>query len=88
VIFDNSQQFPEDASDLSILEYLSPQCLLWLNRQSEALGQSTIFILQQVLKEWLTTHAIKGFDRARIPEIAQTALSEFIARHEQEFIPV
>ncbi|MBV8584648.1 MAG: hypothetical protein JO308_00045 [Verrucomicrobia bacterium] len=88
LIFGNSQKFPDDSSDLPILQHLSPRCVLWLNRQSEALGQSASFILQQVLKEWLTTHAIRSFDEARLPEIAQIALSEFIARHEQEFISV
>ena len=88
LIFGNSQKFPDDSSDLPILQYLSPRCVLWLNRQSEALGQSESFILQQVLKEWLTTHAIRSFHEARFPEIAQVALSECIARHEQEFISV
>jgi hypothetical protein len=90
LIFGNSQKYPDDSAESFIVENLSPFCVLWLSRQSDALGQTRTVILQQILQEWLATHAgdvPDDFD-VHAPEIAREAVSEFILRHQEEFLPV
>jgi hypothetical protein len=90
LIFGDSQKYPDDSAESFIVENLSPYCVLWLSRQSDALGQTRTVILQQILKEWLATHAgdvPDDFD-VHVPEIAREAVSEFILGHQEEFLPV
>ena len=55
-IFGNSQKYPDDSAESFIEDNLSAYCVLWLTRQSEALGESRAMILQNILKEWFATH--------------------------------
>ena len=93
LIFGNSQKYPEypdDSEESFIVENLSAYCVLWLSRQSEALGESRSMILQKILKEWFAMHAEdvpKNLD-AYVIEIAREAVSEFIVRHHEEFLPI
>ena len=87
LIFGNSQKYPDDSAESFIVENLSPFCVLWLSRQSDALGQTRTVILQQILKEWLAAHAgdvPDDFD-VRVPEIAREAVSEFICATRKSF---
>jgi hypothetical protein len=89
-IFGNSQQYPDDSGESFIVDNLSAYCVLWLSRQSEALGESRTIILQNILKEWLATHAgdVPNNGDAYVSEIAREAVSEFIVRHQEEFLPI
>ena len=89
-IFGNSQKFPDDSAESFIEENLSAYCALWLSRQSQALGESRVTILENILKEWFAIHVVdvpKNVD-AYIAEIARDAVAEFIVRHQEEFLPV
>jgi hypothetical protein len=89
-IFGNSQKFPDDSAESFIEENLSAYCALWLRRQSEALGQSRVTILENILKEWFAIHVVdvpKNLD-AYIAQIAKDAVAEFIVRHQEEFLPI
>jgi hypothetical protein len=89
-IFGNSQKFPDDSAESFIEENLSAYCALWLSRQSQALGESRVTILENILKEWFAIHVVdvpKNLD-AYIAEIARDAVAEFIVRHQEEFLPV
>jgi hypothetical protein len=90
LIFGNSQKYPDDSEESFIVENLSPGCVLWLSRQSEALGQTRSVILQMILKEWFAMHArdVPNNLDAYIAEIARDAVSEFIVRHQEEFLPI
>ena len=90
LIFGNSQKYPDDSGESFIVENLSRYAVLWLSRQSEALGQTRTVILQRILKEWLAIHAgdIPDDLDAYISEIVREAVSEFIVRHQDEFLPV
>jgi hypothetical protein len=90
LIFGNSHKYPDDSEESFIMENLSPYCILWLSRQSEALGQTKTVILQQILKEWFAIHVEGVPDNADayLPEIAREAVSEFILRHQAEFLPI
>ena len=90
LIFGNSHKYPDDSEESFIMENLSPYCILWLSRQSEALGQTRTVILQHILKEWFATHVEEVPDNADayLPEIAREAVSEFILRHQAEFLPI
>jgi hypothetical protein len=93
LIFGNSQKYPDDSEESFIVENLSAYCVLWLSRQSEALGQTRTVILQNILKEWFATHARdvpknpNNVD-AYVTEIARDAVAEFIVRHQEEFLPI
>jgi hypothetical protein len=89
-IFGNSQKFPDDSAESFIEENLSAYCALWLSRQSEALGQTRVTILENILKEWFAVHVVdvpKDLD-GYIAEIAKDAVAEFIVRHQEEFLPI
>jgi len=89
-IFGNAQEYPDDAEESFIVENLSPLCVRWLNRQSEALGETRAVILQKILKEWFAMHAgdlPQNLD-AYVSDIARGAVAEFIVRHQEEFLPV
>ena len=89
-IFGNSQKFPDDSAESFIEENLSAYCGLWLSRQSEALGETRVTILENILKEWFAIHVVdvpKNLD-AYIAEIAKDAVAEFIVRHQEEFLPI
>ena len=90
LIFGNSQKFPDDSAESFIVQYLSPYCVLWLSRQSEALGQTRTVILQNILREWFATHAgdVPDDVDAYVREIAREAVAEFIVAHHDEFLPV
>ena len=90
LIFGNSQKYPDDSAVSFIVQNLSPYCVLWLSRQSDALGETRTLILQNILKEWFATHAADIPDNldAYVAEIAREAVSEFIVRHQEEFLPV
>jgi hypothetical protein len=90
LIFGNSQKYPDDSAESFIVENLSPYCVLWLSRQSDALGETRTVILQNILKEWFATHATDVPDSvdAYVTEIAREAVAEFIVRHQEEFLPV
>ena len=90
LIFGNSHKYPDDSEDQFIIENLSAYCILWLSRQSEALGQTKTVILQQILKEWFAIHVEGVPDNADayLPEIAREAVAEFILRHQAEFLPI
>jgi hypothetical protein len=86
----NSQRYPDDSEESFIVENLSPYCVLWLSRQAEALGESRTIILERILKEWFAMHARdipKNLD-AYVTDIARDAVSEFIVRHQEEFLPI
>ena len=89
-IFGNSQKYPDDSAESFIVDNLSAYCVLWLSRQSEALGESRTMILQNILKEWFVTHAgeVHNKGEAYVSEIAREAVSEFILRHQEEFLPI
>ena len=90
LIFGNSQKFPDDSAESFIEENLSAYCALWLSRQSEALGEPRVTILENILKEWFAIHVVdvpKNLD-AYIAEIARDAVAEFIVRHQEEFLPI
>ncbi|MFY9989006.1 MAG: hypothetical protein WAK31_29900 [Chthoniobacterales bacterium] len=90
LIFGNSQKDPDDSEESFIVENLSPYCVLWLNRQSEALGETRMVILQKILTEWFAMHVQdvpKNLD-AYVCDIARDAVSEFIVRHREEFLPI
>ena len=89
-IFDNSQKYPDDSTESFIFDNLSAYFVVWLSRQSEALGESRTIILQNILKEWFATHAGEVPDKgeAYVSEIAREAVSEFIVRHQDEFLPI
>ena len=89
-IFGSSQKYPDDSEESFIEENLSAYCVLWLSRQSEALGETRTVILQRILKEWLAIHArdVPNNLDASISEIAREAVSEFIVRHQEEFVPI
>ena len=90
LIFGNSQKYPDDSAESFIVENLSPYCVLWLSRQSDALGETRTRILQNILKEWFATHAgdIPNNVDAYVTEIAREAVAEFIVRHQEEFLQV
>jgi hypothetical protein len=90
LFFDNPHRYPDDSEEQFIIENLSPYCIIWLSRQSEALGQTKTVILQQMLKEWFATHVEDVPDNADayLPEIAREAVAEFILRHQVEFLPI
>jgi hypothetical protein len=90
LIFGNSQKYPDDSEESFIVENLSAFCVLWLSRQSEALGQTRTFILQMILKEWFAMHAreVPSNLNAYIAEVARDAVAEFIVRHQEEFLPI
>ncbi|HEX6566293.1 MAG TPA: hypothetical protein VF020_18525 [Chthoniobacterales bacterium] len=90
LIFGNSQKYPDDSEESFIVENLSAYCILWLKRQSEALGETKTVILQNILKEWFAMHArdVPNNLSAYVTEIAREAVSEFIVRHHEEFLPV
>ena len=90
LIFGNSQKYPDDSEESFIVQNLSPYCILWLSRQSDALGETRTVILQNILKEWFATHAcdVPSNIDAFAAEIAREAVSEFILRHQEEFLPV
>jgi hypothetical protein len=90
LIFGNSQKYPDDSEESFIVENLSPYCLLWLSRQSEALGETKTMILEKILKEWFAMHAREVPNKldAYVAEIARDAVSEFIVRHQEEFLPI
>ncbi|MBV8214228.1 MAG: hypothetical protein JOZ08_13515 [Verrucomicrobia bacterium] len=90
LIFGNSQKYPDDSEESFIVENLPAYCVLWLTRQSEALGETRMVIFERILKEWFAIHVRdvpKNLD-AYIAEIAREAVSEFIIRHRDEFLPV
>jgi hypothetical protein len=89
-IFGNSQKYPDDSAESFIEDNLSAYCVLWLTRQSEALGESRAMIFQNILKEWFATHAgdVPNNSHAYVSEIAREAVSEFIVRHQEEFISI
>ena len=86
----NSQKYRDDSEESFIGQNLSPYRALWLRRQSDALGETRTVILQNILKEWLATHAggVPDSLDAYVTEIAREAVSEFIVRHQEEFLPV
>ena len=90
LIFGNSHKYPDDSEESFIMENLSPYCILWLSRQSEALGQTRTVILKHILKEWFATHVEGVPDNADayLSEIAREAVAEFILRHQEEFLPI
>ena len=90
LIFGNSQKDPDDSAESFIVENLSPYCVLWLSRQSDALGQTRTLILKNILREWFATHArdVANNIDAYLAEISREAVSEFIGRHQEEFLPV
>jgi hypothetical protein len=83
LIFGNSQKYPDDSGESFIVENLSPYCVLWLSRQSDALGETRTVILQNILKEWFATHAgdVPNNVDAYVTEITREAVAEFIVRH-------
>ena len=90
LIFGNSQKYPDDSEESFITENLSPYCILWLSRQSEALGETRTMILEKILTEWFALHVQevpKNLD-AYITDIARDAVAEFIVRHQEEFLPI
>lgn len=93
LIFGNSQKYPDDSEESFIVENLSAYCVLWLSRQSEALGQPRTVILQNILKEWFAMHSRdvpnnpNNLD-AYVTEIARDAVAEFIVRHQEEFLSI
>jgi len=90
LIFGNSQKYPDDSEESFITENLSPYCILWLSRQSEALGETRTMILEKILTEWFAMHVQevpKNLD-AYITDIARDAVAEFIVRHQEEFLPI
>jgi hypothetical protein len=90
LIFGNSQKYPDDPEESFIEENLSAYCVLWLSRQSEALGETRMMILEKILKEWFAMHVHdvpKNLD-AYVTDIARDAVAEFIVRHQEEFLPV
>jgi hypothetical protein len=88
LIFGNSQKYPDDSAESFIIQNLSPYCALWLSRQSEALGETRTVLLQNILREWLATHAGDVPDDVDVTEIAREAVDEFIVCHHDEFLPV
>jgi hypothetical protein len=90
LIFGNSQKCPDDSAESFIVQNLSPYCALWLSRQSEALGETRTVILQNILREWLVTHAgdVPDDVDAYVTEIAREAVADFIVCHRDEFLPV
>jgi hypothetical protein len=90
LIFGNSQKYPDDSEESFIAENLSAYCLLWLNRQSEALGETKTVIFERILTEWFAMHVreVPNNLDAYIAEIAREAVSEFIVRHHDEFLPI
>lgn len=88
LIFGNSQKYPDDSAESFIIQNLSPYCALWLSRQSEALGETRTVILQNILREWLATHAGDVPDDVDVTEIAREAVADFIVCHQDEFLPV
>jgi hypothetical protein len=90
LIFGNSQKYPDDSEESFIVDNLSAYCILWLNRQSEALGETRTMILEKILTEWFAMHVqeVPKNLNAYISEIARDAVSEFIVRHQDEFLPI
>jgi hypothetical protein len=88
LIFGNSQKYPDDSAESFIVQNLSPYCALWLSRQSGALGETRTVILQNILREWLATHAGDVPDDVDVTEIAREAVADFIVCHHDEFLPV
>jgi hypothetical protein len=88
LIFGNSQKYPDDSAESFIVQNLSPYCALWLSRQSEALGETRTVILQNILREWLATHAGDVPDDVDVTEITREAVADFIVGHHDEFLPV
>src|SRR5258708_39767731 len=87
LIFGNSQKYPDDSAESFIVENLSPYCVLWLSRQSDALGQTRTVILQQILNEWLATHAVDVADEfdVLVPEISRAAGTRFVLYPQAEY---
>jgi hypothetical protein len=90
LIFGNSQKYPDDSEESFIVENLSAYSVLWLSRQSEALGETRTVILQNILKEWFAMHGrdVPNNLHAYVTEIAREAVAEFIVRHQEEFLPI
>lgn len=86
----NSQKYPDDSEESFILETLSPYCALWLSLQADALGETRTVILQNILKEWCAFHSgeLPRDLHADLVGIAREAVSEFIVRHQEEFLPI
>jgi len=90
LIFGNSKKYPDDPEESFIIENLPPLCVLWLSRQSEALGETKMMILEKILTEWVAMHSrdLPKNLEAYVADIAGGAVSEFIVRHQDEFLPV
>jgi hypothetical protein len=81
---------PEDSAEAFIGDNLSIYQSQWLYRQSEALGQPRTIILENILKEWSSSNSADVPDEPNAVEtaaIARRAVSEFILRHHEEFLP-
>jgi hypothetical protein len=60
----------------------------WLDTQSKALNTSNEQIMNDVLAEWLIRHPNVNRHGDSLGDSLPEALEDFMARHDQEFLPV
>jgi hypothetical protein len=63
---------------------LSAQQVLWLQKQSGVVRETEL--LKSALAEWVVRHPIDWFTGTRVSDAIRLALTEFIARHKDEFL--
>jgi hypothetical protein len=87
-VFGNSRWDSDESAEPFIVQNLSLYHRRWLSRQSESLGQTRTSILEQILKEWLAAHPRSEWQEMDVNQVVNTAVTEFILRHREEFLPV
>jgi hypothetical protein len=63
---------------------LSAQQVRWLQKQSSVVKQAEL--LKNALAEWVVRHPIDWFTGTGVSDAIRLALTEFIARHKDEFL--
>ena len=81
----NGSQDPNPV-DPWIRAQLSAQQVRWLQKQSGVVRQAEL--LKNALAEWVVRHPIDWFTGTGVSDAIRLALTEFIARHKDEFLSV
>jgi hypothetical protein len=87
-VFGASSKYPDDSAESFIGENLSIYQAQWLKNQCDILQQTRSQILEAILREWLLDHPNEDWEESQAGEVARRAVSDFILRHHEEFLPV
>jgi hypothetical protein len=87
-VFGASSKYPDDSAESFIGENLSIYQAQWLKNQCDILQQTRSQILEAILREWLLDHPNEDWEESQVGEVARRAVSDFILRHHEEFLPV